>query len=29
MEDEYGERKYYRRDEEDDDMYERGMRRMR
>lgn len=30
MESEYGERKYYRRDEEDDDMYERGsMRRGR
>lgn len=29
MEDEYGERRYYRRDEDDDEMYERGMRRMR
>ncbi len=29
MEDEYGERKYYRRDEDDDEMYDRGMRRMR
>ena len=29
MEDEYGERRYSRRDEDDEDMYERGMRRMR